>query len=209
MSMFSKKPVPDFFGLLLTQAELCVKGIQELCRYMELPDGPEKQHSVTKIVGYEKEADRFRKEVVYGVRETFITPFDREEIFILSRNIDDIIDKVDEIKDIMEIFRVEPGDSLKKIAALSVDSMKNLVKCVENLRDGTSETQWTYLVDAKKLGNQAKRLYWQSILDIDDAQLTQGELIQNRELMREMRALADKIGKTADEIGEVKLKMIK
>ena len=43
----------------------------------------------------EKEADEVRRILIDELNRTFVTPFDREDIFALSRSIDDVIDYAD------------------------------------------------------------------------------------------------------------------
>lgn len=209
MSLFKKKDEINFFDLLVKQCSACVKGIDELNSYMSLKPGVEKQTAETNIVGFEKEGDRYRKELILGIQDTFITPIDREDLFILSRRIDDVIDQVDEIKDLMEIFSVEASPSMFDMVTLCKEAMESLLEACSVLETSESEKNLEYMMRAKKNENKVKRLYWKSILDLQESNPTVPEALQTRELARELDQLANKIGRAADKMGEVKLKMIR
>ncbi|PIZ24990.1 MAG: DUF47 domain-containing protein, partial [Chloroflexi bacterium CG_4_10_14_0_8_um_filter_57_5] len=83
------KPRQDqFLKLINDQASLTLKGTELLQEYMKSPD-PE---TVTQITATEKEADEVRRILIEELNRTFITPIDREDIFALSRTIDDVLD---------------------------------------------------------------------------------------------------------------------
>ena len=209
MALFGKKNELNFFDILTKQCESCVKGIKELHHFMTLPEGVDKQTSVTAIVGFEKEGDRYRKELILAVQDEFITPIDREDLFALSRRIDDVIDQVDEIKDLMEIFKLSASESMLNMADLCLDAMQNLYEASQIFETSKSEINLEYTIAAKKDENAVKRLYWKGILDLQNSSPSVSEALQVRELCRELDQLANKIGYVADTMGEVKLKMIR
>lgn len=209
MALFQKKEPIDFFDLLIKQCETCVKGIEELIHFMALEPGVEKQIAETNITGYEKEGDRWRKELILGVQDAFITPIDREDLFILSRRIDDVLDQVDEIKDLMEIFNVRAEEAMFAMAELCKEGMESLLQACRILETSESEKNLEYMMIAKKDENRVKRLYWKSILNISDSCASLSDALQTRELARELDQLANKIGRAADKMGEAKLKMIR
>ena len=83
------KPRPDnFLRLIDEQASLTLKGVELLQEYMKSPD-PE---TVKQITVTENEADEVRRILIEELNRTFITLIDREDIFALSRTIDDVLD---------------------------------------------------------------------------------------------------------------------
>jgi uncharacterized protein Yka (UPF0111/DUF47 family) len=209
MALFGKKNELNYFDILTKQCESCVKGIKELHHFMTLPEGVDKQTSVTAIVGFEKEGDRYRKELILAIQDEFITPIDREDLFALSRRIDDVIDQVDEIKDLIEIFRLSASESMLNMVDLCLDAMQNLYEASQIFETSKSEINLEYTIAAKKDENAVKRLYWKGILGLQESNPSVSEALQVRELCRELDQLANKIGYVADTMGEVKLKMIR
>jgi hypothetical protein len=95
------KPKPNkFIQLMLEQTGLTVKGLELLNTYMEKRDSS----VAKKISNTEKKADEVRRILIEELMRTFVTPFDREDIFTLSREIDDILDYANTTVDEMEIL---------------------------------------------------------------------------------------------------------
>ena len=77
-----------FLQLLIKQAEKTLEGMDALEAYMEHASD-EHADAVRKA---EKEADELRRILIDDLNRTFVTPLDREDIFALSRTIDDVMD---------------------------------------------------------------------------------------------------------------------
>jgi len=83
------KPRQDnFVKLLLEQAALTLKGLELLKTYMA-EENPAVAQEITLT---EKKADEVRRILIDDLLRTFVTPIDRDDIFALSRAIDDVID---------------------------------------------------------------------------------------------------------------------
>ncbi|MCK7483214.1 MAG: DUF47 family protein [Candidatus Moduliflexus flocculans] len=67
---------------------LTLEGLDALKAYFASNDLASAQLLTTK----EKEADEARRILIDELNRTFVTPFDREDIFALSRTIDDVLD---------------------------------------------------------------------------------------------------------------------
>ena len=93
-----------FIKLIRDQATLTLQGLEALKAYMEGLD-PNAAANLTKS---EKEADEVRRILIDVLNHTFVTPFDREDIFTLSRTIDDVLDYAYSTVIEMEILKVEP-----------------------------------------------------------------------------------------------------
>ena len=83
-----KKRRNIFIQLMHQQASLALEGMDLLIEYL---NNPAKQLA-DDLTAKEKEADEARRILIDELNRTFITPFDREDIFALSRAIDDVLD---------------------------------------------------------------------------------------------------------------------
>ena len=77
--------------LIQEQASITYQGLKLLVKYLETHDSEIAEELALK----EKEADEVRRILIDELNRTFVTPFDREDIFALSRSIDDVIDYAD------------------------------------------------------------------------------------------------------------------
>ena len=101
MSWFRKKKC-DFCEMLHAQAEKVQEGLDALHTWAEGGQTPQRE----RVKQIEREADELRRIVIEELNQTFVTPFDREDIFSLSRAIDDVMDYADRTVDEMEIYEV-------------------------------------------------------------------------------------------------------
>src|SRR5437868_5837327 len=93
----------DFYQMLLNQARLSEQGMQLLCEFVQHPD----EVLARRVDELEKEADEQRRVLIDALNRTFVTPFDREDIFNLSRAIDDVIDYAKSTVEEMTLFQVQ------------------------------------------------------------------------------------------------------
>ena len=92
-----------FLKLIHDQASLTLEGLEALKAYLETQSPEASALLNTK----EKEADEARRILIDELNKTFVTPFDREDIFSLSRTIDDVLDYAYSTVVEMEILKVE------------------------------------------------------------------------------------------------------
>ena len=97
---------------------LTFEGLEALMKYMN------DQNAAMANLVTEKEnaADEARRILINELNKTFITPFDREDIFALSRAIDDVLDYGYSTVMEMEILKVRPTIYMQRIAALLKDA---------------------------------------------------------------------------------------
>ena len=99
MRAFFKKKPNIFLKLIHDQASITLEGMEALKTYLATQDAAATKLLETK----EKEADEVRRILIDELNKTFITPFDREDIFSLSRTIDDVLDYAYSTESEMEI----------------------------------------------------------------------------------------------------------
>ena len=126
-----KKRQNKFIKLIHEQASLTLEGMEALKAYM---DDQYESASAT-LTRKEKEADETRRILIDELNRTFVTPFDREDIFKLSRTIDDVLDYAYSTVDEMEILKVKPTSFMQRMASLVRDAAYELLMTVERLED--------------------------------------------------------------------------
>jgi len=79
-------------------------------------------------------ADEVTHEVVSTLNRTFVTPFDREDIYALTSGLDDVLDYVDEVADTMIVYRIDdvPGPAVR-MAHLIKDAAVELQRAVTRM----------------------------------------------------------------------------
>lgn len=194
-----------FLQLLSEQAAKTLEGMQALKEYMKNPTDDLAQ----KVIQAERDADEVRRILIDELNRTFVTPIDREDIFALSRAVDDVIDYAYSTVDEMEILGVKPNEYLRKMVALLEEAANELYLAVIRLKDHPNVAN-DHAVRAKTLENQVESVYREAIADLfsgpKDAEHL-AELLKLRELYRHLSNAADRGDEAANIIGDIVVKM--
>lgn len=205
MKLFKRKP-DRFIELLIQQAEVTVQGMEGLVAYMQ--DHPD--DAANQVRKTEKEADEVRRILVDELNHTFVTPLDREDIFTLSRTIDDMLDYAYSTVDEMEILHVGPNPYLQRMASLLRDAAEEIRMAMLRLKDHPNVAN-DHAVRAKALENRMEGVYREAI-----AALFQGpqdvehivQMLKLREIYRHLSNAADRGDEAANVISDVVVKII-
>ncbi|MGQ9694998.1 MAG: DUF47 domain-containing protein [Thermodesulfobacteriota bacterium] len=201
MGWFRKKKKADFCEMLHAQSEKVLAGLDALQDWASGED-EEKRGKVKEI---EREADELRRILIEELNQTFVTPFDREDIFSLSRAIDDVMDYADRTVDEMEIYEVKANkhilqmiDILRKAARELSDAIR-LIKKYPNIA-------LEHATKAKACENEMESAYHRALADLFKGTDTV-YMLKMREIYRHLSNAADRGDEAANLIGDIVVKM--
>lgn len=200
ISIFPKQT--DFYELLNSQSQKVLEGISLLEEFMKTND-----ITIGKsVIRVEEETDELRRIIIDELDKTFITPFEREDIFNLSGAIDDIVDYARSTVEEMEIYELDATEDLLEIVTVLVEATQKVnssIRYLKNHRNIAVESA----VQAKSLENKAETLY-----RIKLAKLVKEEnvcfVFKMRDVYRHLSNLADKIDLAANIIGHIIVKRV-
>jgi len=113
----------------------------------------------------EQEGDRITHDIVQRLNTTFVTPIDREDIYGLATQLDDIVDHIEETADFMGLYRIEaPMDQAQAMAEILVKSCEQLYGLLQNLR-GFKDLEH-YWIEIHRLENDGDRVYRDAIASL-------------------------------------------
>src|SRR5512140_1753103 len=151
-----------FLKLIHDQASLTLEGLDALKAYLDTADPASSALLNTK----EKEADEARRILIDELNKTFVTPFDREDIFSLSREIDDVLDYANTTVDEMEILEVSPTPYMARMASLLFEAAQEIELAVERLQDKHYSVAADHAQRAKAFENRVETVYREAIADL-------------------------------------------
>jgi predicted phosphate transport protein (TIGR00153 family) len=195
-----------FLELLIRQAEFTVEGLEALKLYMQQPDST----IAAKVSTIESEEDEVRRILIDELNRTFVTPFDREDIFALSLTIDDILDYAEETIDRMVTLNVEPNQFLERMVSLLTDAAVEILRGVSELVDHPNVAN-DHAVRAKALENRVEQVYREALADLfRDPKDLNGvmEILKLREIYRHLSNAADRGDQAANVIGDIVVKWL-
>ena len=128
MARFSLVPKDRVFFDLFAEGGQNTLRTAKLLRDL-LERWPDEGGLATDILKAEQEGDRITHDIIRRLNTTFVTPIDREDIYALATQLDDVVDYIEEVADFMGLYRIEaPMDQAQALAEV-------LVKCCEQLSE--------------------------------------------------------------------------
>ncbi|HIV00438.1 MAG TPA: DUF47 family protein [Candidatus Stercoripulliclostridium merdipullorum] len=120
---------PNFFELLTQQSVVVNKGMKLLYEYCVTHD----EKIADAVIKAEDEGDMVRRILIDEINKTFITPIDREDLFRLSAQLDEILDYAKTSVDEIRFFGVIPDQEMTEITATLVEMTEHIILAVSNI----------------------------------------------------------------------------
>jgi predicted phosphate transport protein (TIGR00153 family) len=146
-----------FYPLFTRAAENIVTAADELAKLVAAPPG-DRAAAAARVKDAEHAGDELTHEIMVKINTTFVTPFDREDIYRLASALDDVLDAIEEAADRIVLYRLgtlPPGiaaqvEVLQRAAAVTAEAMPRLEKL--------SDLQ-KYWIDLNSLEDEADDIY--------------------------------------------------
>jgi predicted phosphate transport protein (TIGR00153 family) len=153
----------EFFDLFEEAAANCLRAAGLLEKMLqEWPDHGEKLRDV---VVCEQEGDRITHDIIQRLNQTFVTPFDREDIIALASGLDDIVDFIEEVADFLGLYRIEaPMEQAQRMARVLHDACRQINDAMPRLR--TLKDIHHYTVEVNRLENDGDRILREAVASL-------------------------------------------
>jgi uncharacterized protein Yka (UPF0111/DUF47 family) len=189
-----------FFDLLSRQSSKGMEGLEALWIYAENST----QENANVVRNLEREADELRRVLIQELDQTFVTPLDREDIYALSRAIDDVVDYANTTVDEMEIYEVKGDLHIKEMVNILRKAARELDDAVKILRDYPKIAS-EHAVKAKSYENQMEKAYHLALADLFKGKDTV-YMLKMREIYRHLSNAADRGDEAANIISSIVMK---
>jgi len=195
----------NFIRILREQAEVLQRGALALERFVS-----ENNAQDAEIVELsEKEGDELRRLLIDDLHKTFVTPFDREDIFELSLYLDDVLDYCYTTILEMRLLNVNTNDYLREMVTRVREAADELLLAMQRLEKNPM-VALDHSRRAKHRENQVEKLYRQAISDLfhgpEDVHHVM-MMLRTREVYRHISNAADQADQAANVIGKIVMKM--
>ena len=190
-----------FFTYFTEQVDVFVEGsklFKKLVTNLDMLSEAEIRNSLAEIKECELRGDAVEQKIITELRQTFITPIDREDIHTMAINIDrclDILNSVSRKIDIYSIRKVPAN--VRRFADIIVEmaeEMGRLVKALRNLKDVSEVSKKMHLLE-----NKADELFHQSMAELFKDHVDPIDVIRLKELYEHLESVVD----CADYIGKL------
>lgn len=205
LDSFKNKKENKFIDLLIEQADVTLQGMKLLEKCILQPD----EEGIEQIRNKEYEADEVRRVLIDELHNTFVTPFDREDIFNISLNIDDMLDYALTTIQEMDLLGVEADEYLIRMVTLIRQEAEELLMAMHRL-SANPRVAGQHAQRAKKFENEVEDIYRIAIADLftkaKDFKMLMG-MLRQREVYRHVANMSDKADAAANAFGMVVMKL--
>jgi uncharacterized protein len=144
-----------FFDLFIEGGQNAVRAAKLLDEMMH--GWPESEALSREILLAEQEGDRITHDIVRRLNTTFVTPIDREDIYALATQMDDIVDFTEEAADFLGLYKIEaPMEQATALTKVLVASCEQLAMGLENLPSFKDLDK--YWIEIHRLENDGDRI---------------------------------------------------
>jgi predicted phosphate transport protein (TIGR00153 family) len=144
-----------FFDLFIEGGQNAVRAAKLLDEMMN--SWPESGSLSREILLAEQEGDRITHDIVRRLNTTFVTPIDREDIYALATQMDDIVDFTEEAADFLGLYKIEaPMEQATALTKVLVASCEQLAMGLEKLP--TFKDLDKYWIEIHRLENDGDRI---------------------------------------------------
>lgn len=206
INLHSKRKENIFIQLLKEQASTVQIGVNGLLRYVKDDD----KEGGRALEQSEKEGDELRRILIDELNKTFVTPFDREDIFELSLYLDDVLDYAYSTLLEMRELQVSPDAYLIKMVERVKEAADELSMAMQRLTLNPMVTL-DHSRRAKHRENQVEKLYREAVAELfngpEDIHHIM-DMLRIREVYRHISNAADQADQAANVLGKVVMKMM-
>ncbi len=194
----------SFYDLFATSAGHLVDGSLELTKLLGV-ERSEREAVAARMRDIEHAADESTHAIMRRVNSSFITPFDREDIYGLASNLDDCMDMMEAAADLIVLYRI--GDLPDGIAAqveVLVQMAELTAEAMPRLRSMRDLAE--YWIEINRLENQADQIYRRLLAELFNNGKDAIAVIKLKEVIDELEAAADAFETVANTVESIAVK---
>jgi uncharacterized protein Yka (UPF0111/DUF47 family) len=195
-----------FFHLFESAAENVSNGAKIL---VELVNNPaDKERKTKELEGLEHKGDELTHDIIAELNKAFITPIDREDIFLIAKVTDNIMDAMEAAAHRFIMFNIEETtEPARKVAQLICDSSKELVAIMQTLRKLRHiVVDNTLVVEINRLENIGDNIYRDAVTELYSGAFEPLEVIKWREIYDHLEETLDALEDVANIVEGIAMK---
>ena len=186
-----KKKEDEFFQLLIEFSRKIVKSGEAFTDLVNNYTDVEEKVAGMKVM--ETECDMQAHKIMAAIRASFVTPFDREDIYEIANEMDAIVDSLEEVANRFVVFDVK---ELKPEAIMMTANIMQAIRELEVLFKHLSEVKKNnvvkeQIIEVNRIENEGDLLYRKSLAKLFREEKDPIELIKWKHLYEQLEASLD------------------
>lgn len=192
-----------FFELFAELSGYLTEGAKLLRGILEDPRDLERR--VAEVQDVEHKGDRATHAIIAKLNQTFITPFDREDIHRLASSLDDVLDFVNAASTRLVMYKIyQPPPTSAELAGLIVLQSEELARGVSLLEKNGEVLK--HCEEVNRLEDEADQVSRRAIANLFDREKDPIQLIKLKELYEILEVATDKAEDVANTLEAIVLK---
>ncbi|MEG0157680.1 MAG: DUF47 family protein [Anaerovoracaceae bacterium] len=174
----------NFCGKILTAGE----AFSDLVHHYENPED-----KVANMKVLETECDMEAHKILQALHGSFVTPFDREDIYSITREMDDIVDCMEEVANRFLVFDIkEMKPEAMTLADMTVQAIRELEVMFKHLPElKKSSIVMEQIIEVNRIENEGDIVYRKALANLFREEKDPVELIKWKHLFEQMEESLD------------------
>lgn len=203
-SIFKRSRI-DFFENLAKHSSLVYDVYQILTRLMR--EQGDRHELAEEILRAERQGDDLRRILIDQLNRTLITPLDREDIYCLSREIDNVLDDAKKTVEEMIVFQVDPTPDLVLMSEIMKRGTLEICEAFQNLHKYPAVAR-EHAINAKRTENHMHHVYLEATVKLFNASdVPAGYIFKMREIFRHLNRSSNHLNEAADLLLDIIVKL--
>jgi uncharacterized protein len=193
----------EFYDLFTAAgANALVAARQAQARFRTFPQAEVSQAEIKRL---ETEGDRLTEQIIVLLNTQYITPFDREDIYELAKEIDDVVDFIENASDLLDLYKVDHP------MPQALDQCRVLVEAAEHLANALAELRGfrraeRHLLEVKRLEDEGDRIVRDAIASLFENHVDPLTVIRWKDIFEALEDAIDACETAADVVGNIVVK---
>ena len=198
------RPVDStFYDLFTESAQHLVVGAGLLAEMLSA-DG-DREDIARRMRETEHAADETTHSIIRRVNSTFVTPFDREDIYTLASGLDDVMDMMDEVVDQILLYEVKvmPAELsaqvevIQRCAEITAAAMPQL-QSMSSLEE--------YWIEVNRLENAGDKNHRRTLANLFSGDYKAMEVLKLKDIVESLEGAIDAFEKVANTVEQIAVK---
>ncbi|MGH3412287.1 MAG: DUF47 domain-containing protein [Marmoricola sp.] len=203
MAIHLRPQATGFYDLFTRQARHLVHGAELLGEMLARPD--DRAEVAAQMRDAEHAADEATHEIIRGVNSTFVTPFDREDIYALASRLDDVMDFMEEAVDLVLLYEVhtlpagveDQVEVIRRCAELTAGAMPRLAS-MKDLGE--------YCIEVNRLENLGDKSFRRILATLFAGQYDALDVLKLKDVVTSLENAIDGFESVANVIEQIAVK---
>ncbi len=194
----------SFYEMFATSGQNLVTGAR-LLKELLGADMSQRKDIAEQMRAAEHAGDEATHAIMRELNETFVTPFDREDIYRLASSLDDVMDFMEAAVDLVVLYNIDelPAevadqvDVLERAAELTAEAMPRL-RSMKDLSE--------FWIELNRLENQADKVYRRLLARLFSGEYDALTVLKLKEVVDQLEAAADAFEHVANTVETIAVK---